>query len=55
MPPNGVYKIEKGDEVMTLVPAEASGLAPMLAARRWRLRRQRVCKEMSDGGDAQQL
>lgn len=29
--PNGVYKIEKGDEVMTLVPAEARQLAPMLA------------------------
>lgn len=31
--PNGVYKIEKGDEVMTLVPAEARQLAPMLAGR----------------------
>lgn len=29
--PNGVYKSEKGDEVMTLVPAEARQLAPMLA------------------------
>jgi hypothetical protein len=31
--PNGVYKIEKGDEVMTLVPAEARQLAPMLAGK----------------------
>ncbi len=30
---NGVYKIEKGDEVMTLVPAEARQLAPMLAGK----------------------
>ena len=31
--PNGIYKIEKGDEVMTLVPAEARQLAPMLAGK----------------------
>jgi hypothetical protein len=28
-----IYKIEKGDEVMTLVPAEARQLAPMLAGK----------------------
>ena len=31
--PNGIYKIEKGDEVMTLVSAEARQLAPMLAGK----------------------
>ena len=30
---NGAYKIEKGDEVMMLVPAEARMLAPLLAGK----------------------
>lgn len=46
--PNGVYKIEKGDEVMTLVPAEARQLAPMLAGKA--LEASALARVQGDGG-----